>query len=69
MPDYGTEEDRRLSTQEAANRALQKLDTLIQNTGGAEAKIRAINDSPTIQPGEQLVYPFPLFGDTTEPSP
>lgn len=67
--DDGNANDRALSTQEAANRALQKLDTLIQNTGGAEAKIRAINDSPTIQPGEELIYLFPVYGDTTEPSP
>ena len=67
--DDGNANDRALSTQEAANRALQKLDTLIQNTGGAEAKIRAINDSRTINPGEEIDYLFPIFGDTTEPSP
>ena len=59
---------RQYSSQEALNLSLKKLDSLIQNTGGAEAKVRAINDSITLQPAEEADYLFPLFGDTTEPS-
>lgn len=64
--DIGNAEDRKLTSQEALNKALIKLDSIEQNTQGSAAKIRAINQSLTISPGEQVIIAFPLFGDTLE---